>query len=76
MNKQQLEELGAKLKQSFEENPVLFMGAVAAVLSGAGKLIGAYTSYRNASVWKDEVRRREAKQRERRGPNYRTQYDH
>jgi len=76
MNKQKLEEISDQLKEAFQQNPVLFMTAVAAVFSGAARLVNAYTGHRNASVWKDEVRRREAKQRERRNREYLGKYDH
>ena len=48
-----------KLKQQVEENPLLAMGVVAALLTGASKLMNANTARANSKTWKREVRRRE-----------------
>lgn len=47
-----------KLKTQVEDNPLLAMGIGAALLTGASKLLNAFTARQNAKTWKKEVNRR------------------
>lgn len=46
------------IKQKIEENPILAVGATAALLSGAAKLMNANTARKNSKTWSREVARR------------------
>lgn len=48
-----------KLKEQVEDNPVVFLGALGIVLSGAAKLMNANTQRKNSKTWNREVARRE-----------------
>lgn len=47
-----------KFKHQVEENPLLAAGIFAGVLTGAAKLMNAYTANKNSRTWKKEVNRR------------------
>lgn len=47
------------LKTQVERNPLLAVGVVGALLSGAAKLMNANSNRKNANTWRREVTRRE-----------------
>lgn len=49
------------LKRQFEEQPLIALGVVSAVLTGGAKLMNANTARRNSKTWKQEVNRRQKK---------------
>jgi hypothetical protein len=50
-----------RLKEQVEDNPLFAAGILAALLTGASKLLNANTGRQNAKTWKREVKRREKK---------------
>lgn len=54
-------DIKARTKRAFDENPILFLGVGAASLSGAAKLMNANTNRKNSKTWRQEVKRREKK---------------
>ena len=49
----------ARLKEQFEENPVVVIGVVSAAALAAAKLIDAGVNTRNSGSWARETKRRE-----------------
>ena len=47
-----------RLKSQIEENPLLAAGVGAGLLTGAAKLLNAFTARKNASTYKKEINRR------------------
>jgi hypothetical protein len=47
-----------KIRQAWEENPVVVAGVGAAVVTAAAKLLDSVTAARNSRSWKKEVDRR------------------
>jgi hypoxanthine-guanine phosphoribosyltransferase len=50
-----------RLKEQFEENPVLVIGVLSAAALAAAKLIDAGNNTRNAQSWARETKRRDRK---------------
>lgn len=50
-----------KLKDAFDENPLLVIGVISGATIAAAKLIDALTTARNSRTWKKEVERRARK---------------
>lgn len=48
-----------RLKAQVEENPLVAAGILAALLSGASKLMNANSTRKNSTTWRREVKRRE-----------------
>jgi hypothetical protein len=46
------------IKRAFEENPVGFLAAAAAVLVGASKIVEAYGNYKGSAAFARDVNRR------------------
>lgn len=53
----------AKLKEAWEENPLLVIGIATAAGTVAVKLMQSYAAVQNSHAWKREVARRERKTR-------------
>jgi len=51
------------LKRQAEENPVFALGVAAGLITAIGKVINASSEAKNSKTWRQEVRRREMKDR-------------
>jgi hypoxanthine-guanine phosphoribosyltransferase len=48
-----------RLKNAFNDNPLVVIGVMSGAVAAAAKLIDAVTKASNSRVWKKEVKRRE-----------------
>lgn len=56
--KSRLERIKIRTLQAIEQNPVLAVAAIGALLTGSAKLMDANTKRKYQKTWKDEVERR------------------
>jgi hypothetical protein len=53
----------AKIRQAWEENPLLVIGVAAGAATAAAKVLDSVTSANNARTWRKEVDRRDRNSR-------------
>jgi hypothetical protein len=56
------------LKKAWDENPIAVMSAAGVLFAGASRLLAGISSIRNSRSWRQEVKRRQERDRNRSYP--------